>query len=618
MKRFLGSVLLIMLVGCSLEGAPEPEPELFTQAETLSLEAEDFKARAGKAHRWELKKTSGASAGGLMQALPDRGRNYREGYRSASPRLDHTLNVDAGTYYVWVRGSAVRSERFESDSLHIGLNGEAKVEHISYFKTELGWSSRTMRGARVKLTIPEGEQTLNVWMREDGFSFDSLLLTRDSELTPGSTSEKKPDDGPVGSSEGKKARRAHDFIESIGLGVHLDYRDTAYGKFDSVIKPKLIELGVRHLRDGAYTSSKHKRDHPYYESCRELAAEGMRFSLMISFQTSSVSETDFSKLDDIYDWCDGAIAAFEGNNEPDIEGVSNWAAKTVDMQKKLYKTVKGTSKMRHVKVMGPAVTWEPEALGDISDYLDYGNWHPYPGGNCPTCGDPYGRNVDSRVSEYREPSGDKPMAITETGYHNSLGMGQADHKPVSEEAAARYIPRLLLEHFNRGYVRSYLYELIDIRPDPERKIRDHNFGLLRYDGSEKPAYKALDNLIEVLEDDDNDFEPGRLDYTLSGTTKALHSTLLQKGDGTFYLALWQERQSFDTGERHNARDDVGARGRINVAKQGLTLNVDTKIDSVRLYTLREDGGVSERGASLSGGELELDVGDTVTLVELTP
>ncbi len=72
-----------------------------------------------------------------------------------------------------------------------------------------------------------------------------------------------------------------------------------------------------------------------------------------------------------------------------------------------------------------------------------------------------------------------------------------------------------------------------------------NFGLLRNDGSEKPAYKALKNLLNLLKDPGSSFTPGSLDYVLGGDTENVRHTLLQKADGKFYLILWQEVSGYN-------------------------------------------------------------------------
>ncbi|HMV50398.1 MAG TPA: hypothetical protein PKD31_21840, partial [Blastocatellia bacterium] len=48
----------------------------------------------------------------------------------------------------------------------------------------------------------------------------------------------------------ERARQADEFLDSIGVNVHLHYNDTAYKEYERIIKPRLRESGIRHLRDG--------------------------------------------------------------------------------------------------------------------------------------------------------------------------------------------------------------------------------------------------------------------------------------------------------------------------------------------------------------------------------
>ncbi len=48
------------------------------------------------------------------------------------------------------------------------------------------------------------------------------------------------------------AKSADAFVDSIGVNTHLDYTESPYARFNDLIKPKLKELGVRHIRDGVH------------------------------------------------------------------------------------------------------------------------------------------------------------------------------------------------------------------------------------------------------------------------------------------------------------------------------------------------------------------------------
>jgi hypothetical protein len=418
------------------------------------------------------------------------------------------------------------------------------------------------------------------------------------------------------------ARPADAVVDSVGVNTHLHYHGTSYNTlFETVVKPKLLATGVRHVRDGAYTYDAAGAQSAYYQRCRALAAAGIRFDLLTTFRTAATPvPTDYSRLADVYQWCDGAVESFEGVNEPDVQALPtdtpNWQTQTVESQQRLYAAVKGNPVTQHVDVLGPAIVWSPALVGDLSTSMDYGNWHPYPGGKCPTCSDVYGQSIDTFLPRYRQPSGTKPMVLTETGYHNAVGAPDGDHRAVTEMAAGKYIPRLLLENFNRGFRRSYLYELMDLHPDPSE--RDANFGLLRNDGREKPAYRALVSLLSLLRDPGPSFTTDSLDYTLSGETSRVHRTLLQKRDGTFLLALWLERSSYDTGARANAPDDLAARGDLTVPEQSVTLSLAAASGPLSVHRFGTDGRRSSTGAELERGRVALSLSDRMSVIEIAP
>ena len=64
-------------------------------------------------------------------------------------------------------------------------------------------------------------------------------------------------------------------------------------------------------------------------------------------------------------------------------GDPDWVANTRAYQRELWTRVKGDPVLQDIPVLGPAVARDGSeaALGDLSDYLDRGNIHPYPGGD---------------------------------------------------------------------------------------------------------------------------------------------------------------------------------------------------------------------------------------------
>jgi len=170
---------------------------------------------------------------------------------------------------------------------------------------------------------------------------------------------------------------------------------------------------------------------------------------------------------------------------------------------------------------------------------------------------------------------------------------------VPEDVAGKYIPRLFLEQFNYGIPGTFLYELINVGNDPNDP--EKNFGLLRNDGSEKPAYIALKNMINFLKDPGPNFTLGALNYSLSGNSNNVHHRLLEKRDGTFYLILWQEVSSFNVNSKLN----------INIKSQELKLSLNEPIARVKIHWLN-----NSVMASNNLNQIDLSVSDSPLIVEI--
>ena len=166
----------------------------------VAMEAENFDTNTPQGgHSWGLYLSSGASGGSSMASAPNTGTNNNTGYESSSPRLDYVVNfTQVGTHYVWIRGQGPAST---DDSVHVGLNGagQSTSDRITGFSRSWTWSDETMDGPRATIEVlAPGEQTLNVWMREDGVRIDKIVLTTDAGLVPTSFGQTGPAESPRG------------------------------------------------------------------------------------------------------------------------------------------------------------------------------------------------------------------------------------------------------------------------------------------------------------------------------------------------------------------------------------------------------------------------------------
>ncbi len=342
--------------------------------------------------------------------------------------------------------------------------------------------------------------------------------------------------------------RAEDFVSSIGVNVHLSYFDRVYGSgFRSIIIPRLQELGVRHLRDGGTSLPNEDWMREVYGRWRELAtATGAKFTVIVSpRRTATGPGNDYGDVSHVRDLRDRIgvdnIDAWEGLNEHDISGRSTFAQEDRQLQRALYTLVKGDPEMstRH-RVLGPSMAFASAAaqVGDLSAWMDAGTIHPYDGGKVPAS------NLADHATGVRAIAGTRPLVATEVGYHTSPVSTNPWHWAVSEGVQAKYILREFLELYNAGVQRTFAYELIDEGTDPAEM--EFHFGLLRIDGSRKPSFTALRNLIALLGDRSAPaFATHALRVSLSGDTTGVHRLLVEKGDGRRYLLLWQNTRSYD-------------------------------------------------------------------------
>ncbi len=392
-----------------------------------------------------------------------------------------------------------------------------------------------------------------------------------------------------------QAAKASDFENSVGVVTHFGYTDTAYYKQPAETIAALRELGVTHVRDGiAYGwVAPH-----LYAIFAQLAAAGIHPELLLPNPgKDGPSAEAIEKLLALYPGAD----AVEAPNEFDQTHDPNWAA---DLKAYL-PTVLRVGRDHKLPVIGPSLTM-PESyprLGNVSGYMDFSNIHAYWGGRNPET-DGWGP-PDARGARYGAFAYDldevhitgpgKPVMMTETGY-------VADNTPkrneIPDAVEAIYEPRLVLHAWNEGVRRTYIYELMD---DPSSTP---GFGLLHADLTPRPAYRALATLLHLLADAPGPQAPGRLTYSLSGEAGDLESTLLQKRDGSFWLAVWNPGCIYEVNELRPTP----------IAARNVTLNVAGGRRAVAVWTFNESGSADK--TAVNEASVPLKVGPAVTLIEI--
>jgi hypothetical protein len=160
---------------------------------------------------------------------------------------------------------------------------------------------------------------------------------------------------------------------------------------------------------------------------------------------------------------------------------------------------------------------------------------------------------------------------------------------------------------NRGFgiTRTYKYELVN----EGQPGREGVFGLLRNDISEKPAFRAVKNLIGILSGRGSDFTPDSLNHVFDGSVNDIRHSLFQKRDGDFYLMIWLEFTSWDVNKNID----------LYPPTQGvlLTLLNNHNIYNATLYAFNNTADVNTSDLLINNNQISLHITDKINIVKLS-
>ncbi|MGY2046819.1 hypothetical protein [Methylobacterium sp. JK268] len=393
-----------------------------------------------------------------------------------------------------------------------------------------------------------------------------------------------------------------DFLDSVGLNVHLD--DPSYATRFEEVRTLVAGCGIRHLRDELRPSNDLGR-------WRELfARHGIRAHLLVSPVTNTPAEM-LAYLDAV-----GVptVSAIEGQNEGDSDWFmahpaarGDWSRTVVAYQREVHAALRARYDPATLPLLSPSLLdYRPQDVALIRDaaaFCDAVAIHSYTqGGQEPETEDGYA-GIGWYLANFRTPfKPDAPAICTETGYCTPPVTGRSG---VSEAAAAVYLPRLLLHNFASGIPRTFLYQLLDGGDDPGNS--EHHWGLVRHDGSLKPAYRALRGLMGALATPD-DGPAAAADRTvlLPEATPDLRSVVLARRDGGTVVALWRALRCWDP-----------ARG-IDLPMGSAPQRVVLGRPAARARVIRPAEQEGWSPLDLRDDAVTLPVGGTVTLVAFAP
>jgi hypothetical protein len=264
----------------------------------------------------------------------------------------------------------------------------------------------------------------------------------------------------------------------------------------------------------------------------------------------------------------------------------------------LWRSAKSHRATRDIPIIGPALADtrslrnDYRRLGKLTRYTDFGSIHLYPRGTNPSI------LIDKHSRYARATYGRQPIVCTEGGYNNALN--QKGGRPVPEDIAGIYAPRQLLEHFIRGN-RFFDYELLN-DVDRTRSHWESNFGLVGVGHGHpsgwrnKPAFKAMRNLLDIVGDRGQAFRPSGLAMNVDGGGASLRTTLLQKRSGAHYLCLWRDITIYNPETRR--RLDVRRR-RVDISLQHAA-SISVFQPSTRRHATRQIGTTRRFSLNLAG------------------
>ncbi|MFD1676505.1 hypothetical protein [Alicyclobacillus fodiniaquatilis] len=366
---------------------------------------------------------------------------------------------------------------------------------------------------------------------------------------------------------GTTAVKVSDFLNSLGVNTHIGQGvDNA-----SQTATALNYLGIHHTREDANPD--------YVQDWIQLHKQSGDTIDLLADGGASVS-SNIEIADQLRKA--GALLDVEGPNEPNNQPVtydgqtsnSSTFLPVAYFQRDLYSAVHSDPLLKGIPVFASSEAGgsEPDNVGlqyltipngantlmpAGTKYADYANTHTYVMGHVGSlidnmawnASDPtlnsswdglyveYGQTWNGGFSGYSDQQlKTLPRVMTETGW-NTQGSGS-----LSEAQQGDVLMDVYLSNFARGWKYTFLYML---RDDPVQGY----WGLVDTNYQPKPSGVDMHNLTTILADKGTKGQagskkaPGQLDYSIPNEPSTVHDLLMQKSNGEFYLAVWDEQAS---------------------------------------------------------------------------
>ncbi len=339
---------------------------------------------------------------------------------------------------------------------------------------------------------------------------------------------------PARAEDAARAMPADAFVDTLAVNTHINYLDGAYANLHNVADD-LAWLGIRHVREFTPGNAAPLSSYVF------LAQRGIKFNLVMH-QDVEASVKEAARLNAA---APGSVVALEGYNEidhwPVTYGGLTGMAGGLASQRAAFTQVRATPALAGVAVYD-LTGYDPKSLATRADSADYVNLHVYPqNGEQPTWNAEGNRWMAPAIATFRKFG--LPAVITEFGYF-SLPQAGWYMLGVDEATQAKGVLNGYMDAAAAGVKRTYVYELLDEKPDPQGKNNELHYGMFRIDNSPKRVAQSIRNLTAMLGANAarpvNRETKDTLAYSISGMPPSANRLLLQKKDGRFVLVLWNE------------------------------------------------------------------------------
>lgn len=340
------------------------------------------------------------------------------------------------------------------------------------------------------------------------------------------------------------AKTSQSLLDSIGINTRTAYSD-AHGNLTEV-HDALDYMGIRHIRDSlwpaAFTAQR--------DFLVELAEDGITATLSPHyFGTYTINPCAYPNIAEFVSRLENdadlraVVERIDSTNEPSND--TAWQTCQRTYQEALWDAVKGSTELADREVLAPSAFANSTTLGDIDEWVDFGNFHPYPSAFPPES-ESGAAAVQWNIDNVCKTHTDDPCQATEWGYHTDLSQTgscvsptwQNCHKGVNESTRATYTLRGILDFYRRGIVRTDLYTIVsgtcNSRSSGTADSSDFGF----YDCNWNPfqVADAVHNFTTVI---DEGGTQGPLAYRLDSGPADLRAQYFRRADGKYIIALWR-------------------------------------------------------------------------------